>query len=76
MDSQGNAKILPDELIQQVSGGAGEPSVPNGNLPPCPDCGVDDHVIVLEEWNNEDGTHLYMTLFCRKCHDEWTARYY
>ncbi len=76
MDSQDNAKKLPDEVMQQVSGGDGEPPAPNKPLPPCPNCGTNDHVLLRSAWNSEDDAHLYMDLFYRKCLLEWTVRYY
>lgn len=75
MSSHDDARKLVDEELMQVSGGEGEPLVPNGPLPPCPNCGTCDYTIVLNEWNDENYQHLYLDLFCKKCKGEWTARY-
>ena len=76
MDSHDASKKLLDEELMPVSGGDGEPIAPNTPLPHCPNCGTDAYEVLRSAWYSEDNAHLYMDLFCTKCHVEWTIRYY
>ena len=64
MDFQENAKKLPDELIQQVSGGTSNLPSPTS----CPRCGS-NNIVITQQWH-EDG-YSYRYYRCNDCDYRW-----
>ena len=64
MDSQDNAKVIPDDKLQQVSGGDGSTNPLSDPWASCPNCGMSLYDIVEKI---DMGTFWEVHCHCNNC---------